>query len=223
MAIVTYRILQQKQKVFLFSLVIACIPENKSSDEVEEGKQAYEGLCLRWEEGDSLSLNSCHQSSKVDCHKSSKPIAPDKTMFVYDHEPVMQTSQGEILEFRPHSKSSQECSALLRSAARQAERMMSQQWGHFVYSKMLGKGQRAYVYGKNGWLYRKPDSTSQKKELLKDGLQVLIVERSLTQSHFGDHRDPAAYWFLVEGHGKTGWIFGKFLHPDPSSLKSIIQ
>ncbi|MBL8022007.1 MAG: SH3 domain-containing protein [Leptospirales bacterium] len=178
------------------------------------------GTCLTWSEGDSQSLQDCKAATQAECAKSAKRIDNKATAFQnYKGLLFQNPGESEIFEFRTEAATL--CKKELIQSARAAEGTMSSQWGYAVYSETLGPGKKAFVYGTSVSLREKASTSSTRLATPADRAEVKILEKSKARDSVSGLY--SAYWFKVVVAGKTGWIYGQFLHPDPNSSESFIS
>ncbi len=178
------------------------------------------GTCLVWSEGDSQSLMSCEASSLAACGKGLKAITNKDTAFAnYKGKLFRKKDDSSISEFR--NEPPEGCRKERIEAARGVEATMSSQWGSAVYSADLKSGDKAYVYGKSVTLREEASSKSRAIGLLVDRAEATISAKSKEAAKIANLFD--AHWFKITVDGKTGWIYGQFLHPDPNSQESFVS
>ncbi|MCE9596982.1 MAG: SH3 domain-containing protein [Spirochaetia bacterium] len=178
------------------------------------------GTCFTWSEGDSQSLNDCKAATQQECSKGAKPIDKKATAFQnYKGSLFQKPDTTEILEFR--NEPATICKKEIVQAARGSEGTMSSEWGYAVYSEALVPGKKAYVYGTSVSLREKPSTSSNRLATPLDRAEAKILEKSKARDSVPGLY--SAYWFKVTVGGKTGWIYGQFLHPDPNSSEPIIS
>lgn len=198
---------------FLFLLVLLSI----SSLHAQAQKK---GTCLTWSEGDSQSLSDCKAATQVECAQGAKKIDNKATSFQnYKGMLFQKPGEPDIFEFR--NEPATLCKKELVSAARGSEGTMSSQWGYAVYSDALVPGKKAFVYGTSVSLREKASTGSNRIATPADRAEVKILEKSKARDSVSGLY--SAYWFKVTVAGKTGWIYGQFLHPDPNSTESFIS
>lgn len=177
------------------------------------------GTCLTWSEGDSQSLTECKAATQQECAHGAPKIDKKATAF-QNYKGVLFRKAGEpdIYEFRNEPDTL--CKKELIAAARGAEGTMSSEWGYAVYSDALVPGKKAFVYGTSVSLREKASTSSNRIATPADRAEVKILEKSKARDSISGLY--SAYWFKVTVAGKTGWIYGQFLHPDPNSNESFI-
>jgi hypothetical protein len=179
------------------------------------------GICLTWQEGDSKSLLDCKASSLNSCKGKLKEIKKDQTAFQdYKGKLFFSEELSQINEFV--SGVAKDCDKILIQSARDSEGTMNSQWGKIVYSSQLVKGNTAYIYGKSVNMREKDSADSKRITTIEDRTKVKILEKS--KEEVSVKSIPfKAYWFKIESDGKTGWVFGAYVHPDPNSKSPFIQ
>ncbi|MDX1960729.1 MAG: SH3 domain-containing protein [Leptospiraceae bacterium] len=175
------------------------------------------GICLTWTEGDGQTLSDCKPSTKAECGKGKKSISSKDTSF-QNYKGVLFKDDTNLYEFR---KGENSCDKLLIASARDYEGTMSSNWDFTVYSDKLNKGDSAFIYGKSVIVREKADIKSKKLFNADDRQKVKILDKTKERVKVGDHFP--SYWFQVEINSKKGWVFGKFIHPDPESKKSFVS
>ncbi len=179
------------------------------------------GICIEWTEGDGLSLDGCKESSLSECSKGRKAITAKETSFQSYSGKLFKSKgdDGALFEFQ--EKPASACKPMFIASARSYEGTMSGNWGYIVYSDKLKKGDSAYIYGKNVTVREEGNVKSKKILSLDTGVKVQIIGKSAARGSVPELQD--AYWFQISVQGKKGWVFGKFIHPDPNSEKSFVE
>lgn len=178
------------------------------------------GVCYIWSEGDSQGLIECKSSSLEDCSKGNKPITKNDTAFQNYTGKLFRNEQGQsIHEFK--TGSADICDKEFIKEARESELTMCDNWGKAVYSTGLKVGDNAFVYGKSVNVRESANNKSKKLFSSSDRTKVKILEKSAKEDKID--KLYSAYWFKVSIDGKTGWIYGQFLHPNPMSKTEFIE
>lgn len=178
------------------------------------------GNCYEWEEGDAVHLMSCKPMTLAECSKGKKSIDVKSTAFQFYKGKLFQApGNHNIVEFLVEAPSG--CKQAFIGAARGAEGTMSSNWNYAVYSEKLAAGHKAFVYGTSVILRDSPSTKGKQVAVLKDRAPVKIVGKSKERDAVKDLFP--AYWFQVTVDGKTGWVYGQFIHPDPNSTEEFIR
>ena len=187
--------------------------------------QPESGLCLRWAEGDSLYLLGCERRTRQKCRGPAKPFSKEDTAFGVYKGDLYRDGAGTLVEYRRKSPRDWQkfCKGLFVKQARQAEAMMSSQWGRVVWSGQLRPGDGAVIFGGPGMLRHAAGHGARVVAELPRGTRVKILKRSDKEGDPAGGSGLRARWFLVGADGKRGWIFGRSLHPDPSGKESFID
>jgi hypothetical protein len=104
-------------------------------------------------------------------------------------------------------------------SAREAEGMMSSQWGWWVHSSSVEVGDSAFSYGQNVAVREGPAQESPVTHRVEANATPLLV---LEKSDRTDLDDMGGSWFKVQVGTVEGWIWGEFVHPDPLSEQEYI-
>jgi hypothetical protein len=178
------------------------------------------GVCYQWSEGDAQHLDSCEASSLEDCSKGRKAISKKETSFQnYTGKLFLDKENQSIFEFKKGSH--EDCDKEIIKSAREAELTMCSNWGKAVYSTALKVGDKAFIYGKSVNVREKANSKSKKLFSPDDKTEVSILEKSTSEDKID--KLYSAFWFKISVNGKTGWVYGQFIHPDPTSKTEFIE
>jgi hypothetical protein len=178
------------------------------------------GFCYVWSEGDAPHLMECKPSTLAECSRGKQSIKPGETSFdVYTGKLFRDEETQSIHEFKKSTK--QSCENDQIKSARGSELTMSSSWGYSVYSKNLKTGDKAYIYGKSVNIREQANVKSKRLFALPNFTEVKILEKSKKEESVKDLY--SSFWFKITVNGKTGWVFGQFLHPDPKSKEEFIQ
>lgn len=178
------------------------------------------GVCYTWSEGDSQGLIECKPSTLEECSMGNKAINKKETAFQnYTGKLFRNEETQNINEFK--TGSADICDKEMIKSARESELTMCDNWGKAVYSTGLKVGDKAFVYGKSVNVREAANSKSKKLFSPDDRTEVKILEKSAKEDKID--KLYSAYWFKISINGKTGWIYGQFLHPNPMSKTEFIE
>jgi hypothetical protein len=110
------------------------------------------------------------------------------------------------------------CSVMYAASAREAEDMMSGQWGWWVHSSGIEVGDPAFTYGPNVEVREGPDQGSPVTLVVEANATPLVI---LEKGERTDLDEMGGSWFRVQVGATEGWIWGAFVHPDPLSEQDI--
>lgn len=178
------------------------------------------GVCYQWSEGDAQHLEGCEASSLENCGKGKKKIKKEDTAFQnYNGKLFLDSETQSIYEFKQGSI--ENCQKELIKSARAAELTMCDNWGKTVYSANLKVGDKAYIYGKSVNVRENANSKAKKLFSPEDRSEVSILDKTNKEEKI--EKLYSSYWFKISVNGKTGWVYGQFLHPDPNSKNEFIS
>jgi hypothetical protein len=167
------------------------------------------GGCLYYTWGDALHLGECKPSTLGECKKGLKPMegAQGYTFVHPEHE------ERGMTVFEPGPV---DCNKARIENNRSIEQQMSSQWGYWTYSAEVKPGDSAFVFGTGVNLRQGPSTKTKALAVLKNRSRLKILEKSAQPEVLADDQIKInGYWFKVNVEGKTGWIYGKFVHPNP--------
>ena len=169
------------------------------------------GVCTIWSQGDALHLKRCFKEYKRLC-------------------PMKKTSdQGKSMvkftKMNPNAIESH-CQQEMVKNARDVEFTMAGLWGAQVWDYSLKVGAKVKIYQEDIDLLLQPNPQSQTVEgPIKVGSEVEIIAKGANRTIVEEYSEYSAYWFQVRviKTGAQGYVFGPFLHPNPSSRTKFIQ
>jgi uncharacterized protein YecT (DUF1311 family) len=194
---------------------------NKSADKAGEkktGKDSDKGICTLWTSGDAYHLEKCKAMTRGECAKSKA-----------DFEKKEVKMDLNFIEHNPPNSLAY-CRDMKIKNARDVEMQMSGLWSKITWENKLKVGEDVYIYSERQRFRTNPDLNnsplvSNPHYYLSVGTKVKILEKSKKPTYMKPNKDFSSHWYKVKAleTGKTGWIFGRFLHPDPTSENSFVQ
>jgi len=189
----------------LFTMPFAIVAQNSP----------VKGTCLSWEEGDALHMLSCKPCTKGEFLKGKEPFDPSSTQFFQGRKDLFTGADCGICEFTTEPI---DCKEEARRNDQAVSDQMTEQWNMYFYSMSLQSGNAAFVYGKNVILREQPSVNSKVVIVLKDRAPLKILDKT-QEPEYIPKNGHGAYWFQVTVQGKKGWVYGKYVHPDPDGKK----
>jgi len=172
------------------------------------------GLCIGYSSGDAVHLDYCRVSTKQKCFKdNNKHIDYNNTEDIF--------SGNDFFEFRDTNDS---CQKVRVESARNTEEGLSNHWGNWIYSANLQKGDTPYIYAPYTnreyiKVYSSADFKSKVTLRVKKDIKVKILDKSKESKY----QDMNSFWFKIKVYNKDGWIWGRYLHPNPFSPNSVYE
>ncbi len=190
--------------------------ESVGSGDVQS-KATGNGLCLRWSSGDTVHLNACEVATQEDCIAGRPAVTEHDLVTEVAEGRLYSDAEGAFVEFRQTERT---CHALAVEVARMAESSMSGQWSSWVYSGGLVAGDKAYLYGEVIALHARPDPASKVLNRYQGNTTAVSI---LDKAQGVPMDEMSSAWFKVKVGDVTGWVWGRYLHPDPASQKAFIH
>lgn len=191
---------------------------NSNAVEKKAGKDSDKGICTLWTSGDAYHLEQCKAMTRGECTKNKADLEMES----------IKTDLNFIEHIPPNSQAY--CRDMKIKNARDVEMQMSGLWTKVTWQYKLKVGEEVYIHSKRQRFRTNPDLNksplvSNPHYYLSVGTKVKILEKSKEPTYMKPNRDFNSHWYKVKAleTGKTGWIFGRFLHPDPMSEDSFIQ
>lgn len=178
---------------------------------------AKHGLCIGWDSGDAVHMESCAAMPESECTQGRKPLAEYDLVQEVAQGPLFIDSDGGLFEFRLSEKP---CKVLAIESAREAEKTMSGQWARWVYAEDIKVGDRAAIYGKNVKVHSEPGVGADVLRIITRASGKFMV---MQKSEATQVNEMSSSWFKLSLGRGTGWVWGEYVHPDPQSEEKYIH
>jgi len=173
------------------------------------------GLCLGWSSGDAIHLDFCKVTTKEKCVANSTKFEGYAFAAAMAKAPVYKNAKGLLVEYR---QSNETCRSIQIEVARNIEDTMSYQWGSWSYASEIKEGDQVYLYGKKIKIFDKPSFHAKLLAVGENGQQASIVTK---QNKSETHEALSAYWYEITMDNQRGWVWGRYLHPNPFSIEPM--
>src|SRR5262249_55271174 len=156
------------------------------------------------------------------CARGRKPASKSVSNFGLEKSAVAAYAGKEKSEYDTFERRAAGCTRIRRENAREVEGTMSGQWKSVVYSAGVKVGDSVFIFGQGVRTVPVRETADDKAPVAfkaPDRTRVKVLAKGPQAGE-----DVSGFWFQLSfPDGRKGWVFGRYVHPDPDSLEPYIQ